>query len=97
MWLHTKDKFGSRRTTQNFIKIRLYLGKETTAEYAEYFASCPCSRGFTMPEQKARILNEFKVQLPPAGQLPLFHTKASKCRPAASRHGSHFVEILRDT
>jgi hypothetical protein len=41
-----------------------------TAKHAEYFASCPCPRGFTLPEQKARILNEFSDGLPQQFNLP---------------------------
>jgi hypothetical protein len=50
--------------------MRLYLAKQTNAKYAEYFASFPCSRGFTLPEQKARILNEFTDGLPEQFNLP---------------------------
>jgi len=75
----------------------LYLAKQTTAEHAEYSASCPCSRGFTLPEQKARILNEFRDGLPQQFNLPYFiQTPPSADRSIQARL-SHFVEILRDT
>jgi len=53
----------------------LYLAKQTTAKYAEYFASCSCSRGFTLLEQKAHILNEFRDGLPQQFNLPYITQK----------------------
>jgi len=70
MWLHTK--VCANTNYREFHKNRIVLTKQTTAEYAEYFASCPCWRGFTLPEQKARILNEFKDGIPQQFNLTYF-------------------------